>query len=418
MQNESILIVGTGGIGCELLKLLYLNKTKRITLIDYDTIELTNLNRQFLFTDNDIKKYKAEVVGQAYKKMYKEAELIVLTKNIFEFDKDFFSQFQVVFNCLDNNKARKYVNDRCLITNTILVDGGSTGFLGQSVYFNFKNECFRCIPEKVSEEIPVCTIRSQPTTFEHCLIWAKEFFFEKCKERKDFKKILKNEFDFEEKTFEPESKKQKSLNNFTLFFDKPEIREIIVKTEKIYKEIIEKEELMFDKDDYSIMTLVYNVSLIRAHFFDIETKSLFESQSIIGKIIPSICTTNSLIASFMILSYFKQQNFYIFKKKKFLMTEPADKNEECLFCKFPIFILKRKKEFTFKMLFKLLNEYVKNIESVYYEDNVYFNKYLNRDVNKNIDIEHNLFFYVKGDCIVLIYNEIWNEESQLERVYN
>ncbi|KCZ76651.1 hypothetical protein H311_02347, partial [Anncaliia algerae PRA109] len=347
MSDKSILVIGAGGIGCELIKVLYLNKITRFTLVDYDIIELTNLNRQFLFSDIDIKKQKSSVASTKYKKISENIEIRALIQNINEFDYSFFRQFDVVFNCLDNNEARKYVNKRCLLTNTLLIDGGSTGFLGQSLYFDYKNECFDCIPEKIKEDIPVCTIRSYPTEFKHCLVWAKEVFLEKLKENLEIEEILKQSF----------QEKQNSE-----FFKKKEIGEKI----KIIKENIptfNKKEIIFDKDNICCMNLVYYSALIRAKYFNIEPNSFFESQSIIGNIIPSICTTNAIVASFMYLSYIKKRNFYIFKQKKFLMIEPAEKNPLCSFCSKRIFILKRKQEFHLKELFNVLSKHLKQIES-------------------------------------------------------
>lgn len=62
MMNQSrVLMVGAGGIGCELLKNLVLTGFGEVHLVDLDTIDLSNLNRQFLFRQEHIKKSKALV---------------------------------------------------------------------------------------------------------------------------------------------------------------------------------------------------------------------------------------------------------------------------------------------------------------------------------------------------------------------
>jgi ubiquitin-like 1-activating enzyme E1 B len=61
VRNSKILLVGAGGIGCEILKNVVVMGFKEIHIVDLDTIDLSNLNRQFLFRKKDMKKSKAKV---------------------------------------------------------------------------------------------------------------------------------------------------------------------------------------------------------------------------------------------------------------------------------------------------------------------------------------------------------------------
>ncbi|CAI4216304.1 unnamed protein product [Parascedosporium putredinis] len=121
-DKMKILVIGAGGLGCEMLKDLALSKFRDIHVIDMDTIDISNLNRQFLFREADVGKFKAEAAAK------------------FDKDDDFYKQFQMVICGLDNIEARRWINAKLVALAEEgdgpdcikpLIDGGTEGFKGQ-----------------------------------------------------------------------------------------------------------------------------------------------------------------------------------------------------------------------------------------------------------------------------------------------
>uniref|UniRef100_H3G5Z6 SUMO-activating enzyme subunit n=2 Tax=Phytophthora ramorum TaxID=164328 RepID=H3G5Z6_PHYRM len=179
VQSTKILVVGAGGIGCELLKNLVLSGFIDIHLIDLDTIDVSNLNRQFLFRSQHVGKPKALVAREIAMSFNPKAKITAHHGNIksSQFGLEYFQQFALVLNALDNVDARKHVNRLCLATSTPLIESGTTGFLGQvRVIKKGETECYECTPKVTQKQYPICTIRSTPEKMVHCIVWAKECY--------------------------------------------------------------------------------------------------------------------------------------------------------------------------------------------------------------------------------------------------
>ncbi|CAL8466635.1 g6171 [Coccomyxa elongata] len=198
MKSSKILCVGAGGIGCELLKTLVLTGFEDIELIDLDTIETSNLNRQFLFRRRHVGESKAKVAAEAVRAFRPNAKITAHQGNVKDskFDKEFFKRFALVLNGLDNVEARRHVNRLCLSAGVPLIESGTEGYLGQvTVHYRLKNaageathvtECFECAPKQSrNKTYPVCTIRNTPDKPIHCIVWAKELLFARLFGRPD-----------------------------------------------------------------------------------------------------------------------------------------------------------------------------------------------------------------------------------------
>eukprot|EP01132_Coremiostelium_polycephalum_P004882 gene4882-6090_t len=179
VQKCKVLVVGAGGIGCELLKNLVLSGFKTIEIIDLDTIDLSNLNRQFLFRKSHIGMSKSKIARESVLKYNPYVSITAHHGDIksHDFSPNYFKQFDLVMNALDNLSARRHVNRVCLSVNVPLIESGTAGYLGQvTVIKKDVTECFECQPTATPKEFAVCTIRSNPSAPIHCIVWAKMLY--------------------------------------------------------------------------------------------------------------------------------------------------------------------------------------------------------------------------------------------------
>ena len=182
--GKRVLVIGAGGIGCELVKNLVLMGFENLTVIDLDTIDYSNLNRQFLFRKEHVGSSKAEIVREAVLKFSHDPALRIVAKraNIkeCEFSFDFFQSFDIVLNGLDNVAARQHVNRCCLEAGVPLIESGTKGYLGQvHAIIRGQTKCYDCDPPPPKKDYPVCTIRNHPDKPEHCIHWAMKLLLPK-----------------------------------------------------------------------------------------------------------------------------------------------------------------------------------------------------------------------------------------------
>jgi len=156
INSSKVLIIGMGGLGCPLLTYLASSGVSNIGIVDYDKVELSNLNRQILFNTSDIGKYKVNLAKSKIKKIYKKIKIKtfkikISKKNIEKIIKN----FDIICDGTDNFNTRYLINDYCKKNKKILISAAISRFEGHLFKFNFKKKgsCFRCfMPEKPIEE--------------------------------------------------------------------------------------------------------------------------------------------------------------------------------------------------------------------------------------------------------------------------
>ncbi|MCJ1354679.1 MAG: hypothetical protein MMC33_004668 [Icmadophila ericetorum] len=249
LESSKVLVIGAGGLGCEILKNLALSGFKDIHVIDMDIIDVSNLNRQFLFREADVGKSKAECAAAFVEKRVKGVKITPFNGKIQDKDEEFYMQFNFVVCGLDSIEARRWINATLVGMVDMddpeslkpLIDGGTEGFKGQArVILPTLTSCIECQLDMHAPRpaVPLCTLATIPRQPQHCIEWAHIIAWEE--HRKDD---------------------------------------------------------ILDTDDPEHITWLYQKALARANEFKIPGVTYSLTQGVVKNIIPAIASTNAIIAA-------------------------------------------------------------------------------------------------------------------------
>ncbi|MFX1256731.1 MAG: ThiF family adenylyltransferase [Promethearchaeota archaeon] len=244
IKNSRVLIVGVGGLGCEIAKNLAMLGVGHLDLIDLDIIEHSNLNRQILFTDAKMGKPKAIIAASKLKKINPNITIKGYYTSLERLNPAIYKAADIVIGGLDSMNARLNLNAHCVRFKKPLVDGGVAGYHGH-IYtvFPYENACYECNPLPVAEtdEMAACTVVGIPRKRVHCIFKANMLFKDKYDQDPNPKNI--NDVRFIQKKANELAQK----HNFLPLFSEADIIKII------------------DRHDPGIITINAIISSLQSH---------------------------------------------------------------------------------------------------------------------------------------------------------
>jgi ubiquitin-activating enzyme E1 C len=321
LTKSKVLVVGAGGLGCEILKDLAMTGIPDVHVIDLDSIDLTNLNRQFLFRQKDIGSSKAKVAAEFINNRCPWMKVVAHHGKIQDKTPSFYASFNVILSGLDNVEARRWLNatvcglvqvdedgDPDPSTIIPIIDGGTEGFSGQArVILPRITSCFECSLDAFPPQrtFPLCTIAETPRRPEHCIAYAF---------------ILEWHRQFPEKKL--------------------------------------------DKDSPDDMKWVYETALERAKKFNIEGVTYMLTMGVVKTIIPAVASTNAIISATCVgeaikILTFCSQNLntymmYMGAEGVYSHTFVYERKEDCPVCTASVRRITLSKEATLNQLIQQL----------------------------------------------------------------
>jgi molybdopterin/thiamine biosynthesis adenylyltransferase len=159
LLSSHIVIIGAGGLGSAAAPYLAASGVGKITLLDHDTVELTNLQRQIMHNQDSIGKSKVDSSKQFLQRLnpnliidiYPEKATPILLNQLLP-------TVDIVLDCTDNFATRQLINVACFKNTVPLVSGSALKFDGQLSVFDFRDAtspCYACLfsPAEQFEEV-------------------------------------------------------------------------------------------------------------------------------------------------------------------------------------------------------------------------------------------------------------------------
>ena len=159
LASSTVLVAGIGALGSIVALDMVLTGVGKVIIVDFDTIELSNLSRQFLYHDDDVGKSKALVAGQRLREANPDVQVLAINDAIQEIRRVIWDDVDVVVDGLDTFEARRWLNSLCISKKKVLIHGGMFGWWGNvQRVVPFKTPCLECQPLVPAERLQkACT---------------------------------------------------------------------------------------------------------------------------------------------------------------------------------------------------------------------------------------------------------------------
>lgn len=162
IKQARVLVIGAGGLGCPILQYLVAVGVGNIGIVDFDKVELHNLHRQILYTENNVGQLKSTSAKTILENLNPNITIQTFEEKLSETNaNEIIKNFDFIVDGTDNFTTRYIINDACVKINKPLIYGSIFKFEGQIAIFNHKNsKNLRDIfPEPPNpEDVPNCSL--------------------------------------------------------------------------------------------------------------------------------------------------------------------------------------------------------------------------------------------------------------------
>ncbi len=157
LSQKTVFVAGAGGLGAPVIHYLAAAGIGKLRICDSDRVEISNLNRQVLYTENELDEPKARAALKRVSKLNAEIDVEALEERVDASNvNELIAGSDIVVDCLDNYASRLVLNQFAVNTGTPLVHAGVQAMYGQLTFIHTPiTPCLRCLlPDKITELSP------------------------------------------------------------------------------------------------------------------------------------------------------------------------------------------------------------------------------------------------------------------------